>query len=807
MILTTTFFFEAAMASAYLALKLFLVFSIAKLIRPKWAFDRVSSLIAGWLLIQALQSGIILGLSAVSLLNHPYFVAFSLLSASLVCWRTRSLQFDSWPDHKSWRSHLPLISIAFVLFAMWLRSLFFYDYSWDAQTYGIPRLVIWLNYGSLFVHMPTLQLNMFVNEWNAEINAMAYALASGAYLGFGFGNLEVLLVLFFTITWVALLLGAPVFWALCLSAVLGSAPAMLGLASTIKGDLLACTAFVMAFGWLIHIKRGGSSPQLAFGMLLLSSALAVGSKISVVLPVLAIFALATVLIGGSGIRNLWRLKVLTKVGLVAGLLVFSSRFWINWVVYGNPLKRIDAEQARFSFYHMFGNLELAGDRMFGVWEEMQGKGLMWALAGSMGLTAWFIAFVSLIAIFVAVRQFNRVLPQHPRLSSEMFVEKYDNSPEKLFTLSGPEVSVKWLTLVGMSILVTTVAAMTLMKAYPWTFRYFAPGIITLLLGIGATTIRINTLQRQGGVLVISAVLVVVMNFAITSRPGEVLPTPHLRSLVSGIEQASSPLKRISLILNGPYQTAAVEALGLDSDKPLNILAFKDLNTSFIPFLGSHAQNKIQTVANGKDLLITSAQRGWDVVAILDPIQYRDRSLSRALEQQGYLIAVDNATYVIALSKSRVVLTPSTELKELKWSPWNSESGGKISASSGALEVESDHLIETGFISQQLRFNGLTLVRASFEGAITGLGTHAAHLSLHGKQPIITLPTGTYRSSRVFEGIVPVLGEDLLQRLSFGLGGWGAVGSGHLQLTKLEVFQLHIMDGEHASIGAFEPPKE
>jgi hypothetical protein len=88
--------------SAYLALKLFVVLFVVKLIRPKWAFDQVSSLIAGWLLIQTLQSGIILGLSAVGLLHRPYFLAFSLLSASLVYWRTRSLQFGSWPDHKLW---------------------------------------------------------------------------------------------------------------------------------------------------------------------------------------------------------------------------------------------------------------------------------------------------------------------------------------------------------------------------------------------------------------------------------------------------------------------------------------------------------------------------------------------------------------------------------------------------------------------------------------------------------------------------------------------------------------------------------
>lgn len=799
------------MASAYLALKLFLVFSIGKIIRSRWAFDQLSSLIAGWLIIQALQSGIILGLSAIGLLRQPYFLTFAILSASLIYWRTRSVSLDLVPVQKSWRIYLPLATIAFVLFAMWLRSLFLYDYTWDAQTYGLPRLAIWLNSGSIFVHMPTLQLNLFVNEWNAELNALAYALASGAYLGFAFGNLEALLLLFVTIAWVAILLGAPVFWALCLSVVLGSTPAMLGLASTIKGDLLACAAFVMAFGWLIHIKRGGQGQSpLAFGMLGLSVALAVGSKISVVLPVVAILALAAGLMGRSGIRDLWRLPGLIRLGLVAGLLVFSSRFWTNWIVYGNPLKRIDVEQARFSLGHMLGNLELTGDRTFGVWEEMQGKGPMWALAGSMGGAAWFIAIAAMLSLTAAsvVRWFNRASPRlssrYPRPPTETPVEEDANSITKHLAANRPAISIKWLALVGIAILVTTAASMTLSEAYPWTFRYFAPGIMVLLLGIGALTIRTD-IAGVCNVLAITAALVVAVNLTITSRPGQVLPAPLFVPLATEVDQANSPLKRISIFIKGPYQIAAVESLGLDTGKPLNILAFKDLETSLIPFLGSHAQNNIRLVADGKELITTSAQPGWDVVVILQKMELRDRTLNSALEQKGYSIVVENAQYVIALPKSE--LTPLTDLKGIQWTPWNSVAGAKLSLRDGLPEVESTHPVDTGFTSQELRFDGPTLIKASFEGEIAGSGTHAAHLSLHGKQPIITLPAGRYTTSQSFQGIVPAaLGTESLQRLSFGLGGW-AEGSGRLRLTKLEFFQLRAVAGEYSSLGTPEPPKK
>ncbi|WKJ92023.1 hypothetical protein QZJ86_07735 [Methylomonas montana] len=802
MILTTSLFLEAGSAFAYLTFKLFLVISIAKLIRLKWAFDQVSSLIAGWLLIQVLQSGIILGLSAVGQLHRPYFLAFSFLSASLIYWCTRSVQFDSWPDHKSWRNQLPLIAIFFVLFTMWLRALFFYDYTWDAQTYGLPRLAFWLNYGTVFVHMPTLQLNVFVNEWNAELNALAYALASGGYFGFGFGNFEVLLVLFVTITWVASLLGAPIFWALCLSAVLGSSPAMLGLASTIKGDLLACTAFMMVFGWLIHIRRGGSHP-MAFGMLVLSATLAVGSKVSIVPPVLAILTFAITLMGRSGIRGLWRLPVLPKLGLVVGVLVFSSRFWANWVAYGNPLKRIDVEKASFSLKHMFGNLELVGNRMFGVWEETLGKGAMWALAGSMGWAAWFIASVALLSLIYIASRFHPASAQYHMPTIEMFVDEGDNSTCRIADLSGHEASMKWLILVAMVILVITVALMTLTEAYPWVFRYFAPEIITLLVVIGATIIHRNTLSRWGGVFALSTVLVVTVNLSITLRPGEVLPARHLRALAMEIEQANTPLKRISLFVKGPYQSAAVEALGLDSDNPLNILVFQDIDTSLIPLFGSHAQNKLQTVADVPAFIASAAIPQWDALAIVQKIERRDPNLNSVLEKQGYWIIVENSQYVIAFPKSRIELTPISELKKVQWTPWgNPLEGTKLMILDGMPEIESNQLVDAGFISQEFNFNHLMFIRASFDGDIAGSEGHAAHLSVHSKQPIITLLSGSYSSSKVYQSIVPSFGSESRQRLSFGLGGW-ALGSGHLRLIKLEVFQLHITDRKNLSTNVSE----
>src|SRR3569833_1807677 len=79
----------AISATAYLALKLCLTWWAGKLVRAKWGGDQLSGFIAGWLLIVALQSGIVLLLSAFAQLSRWPVLACMLLSAAWMHWRGR----------------------------------------------------------------------------------------------------------------------------------------------------------------------------------------------------------------------------------------------------------------------------------------------------------------------------------------------------------------------------------------------------------------------------------------------------------------------------------------------------------------------------------------------------------------------------------------------------------------------------------------------------------------------------------------------------------------------------------------------
>ena len=659
------FISEAVLATAYLILKLYLAFLIGRLVSPRWGLDRLSSFVAGWLAVQTVQTGIIIALSIFGAMTQPYFLTACAILFAIPIWKSGKNPREDFTI-VSWRDLPALMATIFVLIVMWLRSLFLYDFTWDAQVYGLPRLAIWLNAGSVLVHMPTLQLNLFVNEWNAELNALAYAVASDSYMGFAFGNLEILGFLFISVAWVARLLGVSNTWAIIISTVLGSTPAMVGLASTVKGDLLAITSFLIAIGWLIQLRQYRS--PIIFFLFLMSAAMAVGSKISVVLPVFSLIAFAVAALGNNGFRALLRLPKGIQLFFVIGLILISSRFWANWIVYGNPMRRIDVEQAHFSFHNMLANLELVSDRLFDVTDSIQGVGAMWALAGDMGGGAWFIvAAISLCAVGAIYR---RTTARNPISFSAL----------RRFRAS--RLTVRWIAIVSVAIALTTIASMTLSLAYQWTFRYFGPGIMVLLVGGGAFALEKARADWQRDTLFALAAVAFAANISIWMRVGEVMPTQNFDSLFTELEQADTPLKRMSLFIKGPYDIAAVDALDLDSVRPLDLLIFKDLEISLIPFLGSHAQNRLQLVATGNDMLVEAATRRWGVVAVLQEASKRGPNLAVALEKLGYIVLVNNPQYIIALPNERIELSAKLDNTPLQWTPWTAPGSATLQVRNG-----------------------------------------------------------------------------------------------------------------------------
>lgn len=261
--------------------------------------------------------------------------------------------------------------------------------------------------------------------------------------------------------------------------------------------------------------------------------------------------------------------------------------------------------------------------------------------------------------------------------------------------------------------------------------------------------------------------------------------------MSRLAEANTPIKRLLRVHENIYQMAAVDGLRLDTDKALDMLVYKEYAPALLPFIGSQAQNRLSLVATTDDLLAKAELRRWDVVVVAALAGLRDTRLVARLEQRGYWVAIDNEYYVIAVPRRRVALTKVADLPMLQWQNWG-PAGVDFSVIAGQPRVASAQPVDAGFISQPLAFNGPFYVKAAFAGQLTGNNAAAAHISLHGREKMLTLASGSYQPDRQYFGLANGLAGEWQGTVSFGLGGWSR-GSGDIRLVALEVYNFRFTD--------------
>jgi hypothetical protein len=750
-------FVSISIATFYLVFKLCFSLNIAKIIKLQLKLDNYSSLIAGWLLVQILQYAIIFTLSFFELMNHTYFKIVVVLLFIYIAIKSKNylplLKINIEPKVKFW------LYIALVLIAiMWLRAIFLFDFTWDAQTYEIPRILLWIQNRSVFISMPTPQLNIFVNEWNSELNALAYELVSNNYLGMSFGNLEIFIVTMVVIVWILKLFKVSNYYAILLSIVLSSAPVIIGLATTVKGDLLAITSYLIAFGWLFLAIQKKSTTAIIF--FYISICLSLGSKITNILPLLAIFLIALIYFKKQYINKSIYLKLL----LLVGCITFLMRFILNLIIYNNPLKRISVESTNFNITNIYENTSLIINKIFILHNENE----MWALSANEGASIYFLFFTLLIIVIQSRVLFYRQL---------ILVFKKTNIKSKNNWL------IIFLIILVLSLIITT----GLTQAYPWSFRYFTPGITLIAVIFIAITYRYLQIYKNFCLSISSlALLTIVINIYLILKPGEIFPTGNINSLINEIKSSDTSLKRVHLFVKGPYQNSAVEILKLDEYKSSKILIFNDVDTSITPFFGSKAQNKVSLVDSIDDLLKNSSDKEWDAIVVSQLGLRRKKDIKFEIEKSGYSVLVDNNFYIIGIPQKKVSLKLKYTLNTLTWTSWNLPDQIKVNDNSMP-RIISNKLIDGALNTQNLDIKNPILIRASFIGNVSSPSGHAAHISYFGVKPIILLPGHNYSSDQLYQQLIepPPSGN---ARISFGLGGW-SLGEGDIKLNKLEIFDV------------------
>ena len=750
-------------ATALLIVKFLNVACIARIVSARTRLTAMPAFVGAWLLLIVFQTALMLALSAFGHLDRITFVTVWIACSALL-FRTASAapKFPVRPRAGGWNL-LPLVAIVLIVGVLWLRAALFFDSTWDGQTYGLPRLIFWLHAKSVFIHMDTPQNNLFTNEWISELNMVAYALWCGDYLGFNFGNLEILIVFVGAIYWTARLLEIPETIALSVAAILVSAPAIVGLATVMKGDLLACAALCLAFAWLLQIKRG-EQQQAAFFFLLLSLALAVSAKISTGLFAIlfGIWGIAALdLKGGRDTYGSW-LRVLALS--ILPVLLLLSRFWTNWLVYGNPVERVEGEKVVYALRNIAGNAEIALNQIF-PWKVLWDDSEAWALTASMGLAVWLL-------LALAVLSLTLPLPEKSRRGTGTQDQLLPSS-----IVSG------WRAMFVLSVLLTTSFCMGLGEPQPWTLRYFLPGILVAIVACSTPLARLLHCEYLLSFTSVASCLVVAANCVAVAKPGEVLPFPPDR-IRAKVEAADTALKRAVIKMPFTFDSAGVSELGLDVSEGLRIAVYQRIGGALLAFMGSHAQNSISLTPDIDHLVRTASEGDWDAVVVSWLSKTRPADLRERLEALGYRVLVENELYVIALPLRRIEDGEVIELNDLVWDEkFGATAQTELTAIDHRPEVRAETFADTSLVSQSLSACGQASIDARVVGEVMSMGAHAAHLSIHSVAPLLVFPSGKYGAGRQFHSMAVL--PCTPYRLSFGLGGWSS-GKGQLRLDDLHI---------------------
>jgi hypothetical protein len=585
------------------SLKTWTVYLVARLIKHT-SNDAVGSLLGAWLLAHAVIVAALLAASLGRFLSTAF--AWSVLIA-LAAFSFAAVRFRK-PEPLGDTITLSVGSVlaGIALAAMAVRSTVFQDFSWDAQTYGLVREAVWMNYGSILVHMPTRQANIFSNEWNGELVALVYGLASGGIQGLMFAGVEVLALTFVATFWCLTKLGASRSWASLCGAAISLTPAGLGLASVIKGDLLAVACAIMAAGYAVSLLE--TRNRLAPAMFPAAMACSVGSKVTAVTLALAL----TCLWIAPFVRAVRRCPPALVVGcIVAG--AFLSRFAINWVVYKNPLHRVETETVTAGIMTLAKSLLFVADQLFSfsvrVGAEPQ-AGLL--LAGSMGFT------VALAVACLVYQWKSSIAP----------------SREGIQLLRSAAVGL--------------VIACFLISAPPWAFRYFMPSVLLV-------TIVLMAAPRVSRTLIGLAVVAVAANLSYPLWRGEINAVRTFREAIRVLPYMS--FRDRALANFGPLRAEfALDKFDFDRSEPLSFAVFQEINTALSPFIGSRAQNRLFMTDSAAALVAATRQRCPDFVVITEPRRVANlRDARQAIAEIGYRWVHESAMVVIA---QKLACTPS-----------------------------------------------------------------------------------------------------------------------------------------------------
>ncbi|NLL77155.1 MAG: hypothetical protein GX235_07895 [Clostridiales bacterium] len=317
----------------------------------------IESLVCGWLLMYELQIALMLFFSCFKIMNR-WWLGFGLIVIIVMLflvqrkrifdalyYLTQRLKEGHQYDYIIWGGAILL----FIYVAA--HNFLFFDGTWDAHTYELPRIEFFSQKASLFVNMKSGALNIFCNEWNGELNGIFYRIMGNENQGIFFSNTENFFYGLFVVWWFAEKIGINRLGRGISLLFYCSFPVIVFMSMSSKGDFLAIVLFLCVTIWLKEFLYSETGYSLLF--LAISLGLAAGTKITMV-PFAGLCFISIC------IYFLMKFKVEVKryvtlikktwKSIVLGVLlsvVGCFRYVLNYIYFGDFFQRVESVNISF----------------------------------------------------------------------------------------------------------------------------------------------------------------------------------------------------------------------------------------------------------------------------------------------------------------------------------------------------------------------------------------------------------------------------------------------------------------------------
>jgi hypothetical protein len=603
-------------------LKVILFISLYRLL-SHYFIDKLYRFIVAYIIMYVAMIGLMLILSLFSGLRKEYLILSFLCISIITFCINRLYKSEIMPNkeyfnnifHNAYIYSIIFVFIVFILLS--IRSIYYFDTTYDGLAYELPRLSIFAQHQSLFVNYHTQTINIFSNEWIGELNSLYYLLISGSDQSTSFGNVEIWLFINLLFLWILSVFCNRKKYLGIIALLLSTLPVVLGLAMTVKTDLIAIGMLPFAVTNLFLYYQTQTNENLCISIIAIGMTAA--SKISLV-------PAAGLLLLGLLYYYIKYVKEKTIIPIIyggTGFVIICSRYIINYIQYGNLFQRALNEKLTFSINNIINGINgilTAFTEISSIYRTIGVYSNNWVLNKKIGYAGPVLILIIIIYIYIIIININK---------------------RKLITFLKSEYT--YILIIPLIVSATILLYSTIW--YNWSFRYYAPWIICLIIGM--ISFAINNINYDnsnkwhkyfGRIVKTIVILTILINTAYCFRIGDELPTNLF------IARSRSQIERKLAFTYDKYEEInKIPGLLELLNKPGNGLILNEFSTLIYQFMGRDHCFYTDLVYSSKELDYQLEKKDYSIIVIAsyNYQQYNYKDIEKKIIAKGYKLYINS----------------------------------------------------------------------------------------------------------------------------------------------------------------------